>query len=151
MLSAGAAHDLLEQSHGHRIQTGKFFCDRGDGGVGRARRQLILYSSRNGQGGRGGISVKYFGKYRGLVTDNRDPEQMGRIRAKVPDVLGEAETSWAMPCVTLPLSDDVGSALPAIGANVWIEFEQGEPDYPIWSGSYFTGAAETPRSLWNTP
>ena len=95
--------------------------------------------------------MKYFGKYRGLVTDNRDPEQMGRIRARVPDVWGEADTPGAMPCVTLPLSDDVGSALPAIGANVWIEFEQGDPDYPIWSGSYFTGAAETPRSLWNAP
>jgi len=97
------------------------------------------------------MSVKYFGKYRGLVTDNRDPEQMGRIRARVPDVLGEADTPWAMPCVTLPLSDDVGSGLPDIGSNVWIEFEQGDPEYPIWSGCYFTGSAETPRSLWNAP
>jgi uncharacterized protein involved in type VI secretion and phage assembly len=56
-----------------------------------------------------------------------------------------------MPCVPLPLSDDVGSALPAIGANVWIEFEQGDPAYPIWSGCYFNSAAETPRSLWNAP
>jgi hypothetical protein len=97
------------------------------------------------------MSVKYFGKYRGLVTDNRDPEQMGRIRARVPDVLGEADTPWAMPCVALPLSDDVGSGLPEIGANVWIEFEQGDPGYPIWSGCYFTSEAETPRSLWNAP
>src|SRR5205809_7787322 len=78
------------------------------------------------------MSVKYFGKYRGLVTDNRDPEQMGRIRGRVPDVLGEADTPWAMPCVTLPLSNDVGSGLPEIGSNVWIEFEQGDPKYPIW-------------------
>jgi hypothetical protein len=95
--------------------------------------------------------VKYFGKYRGVVIENRDPEQIGRIQAKVPDVLGEEDTPWAMPCVTLPLPDDVGSALPAIGASVWIEFEQGDPDYPIWSGCYFTNSAETPRSLWNVP
>lgn len=95
--------------------------------------------------------VKYFGKYRGVVTENHDPEQTGRIRATVPDVLGEVETSWAMPCVTLPLSDDVGSALPAIGANVWIEFEQGDPEYPIWSGCFFSSSSETPRSLTNAP
>jgi uncharacterized protein involved in type VI secretion and phage assembly len=97
------------------------------------------------------MSVKYFGKYRGVVADNRDPEQMGRIRVKVPDVLGEAESPWAVPCVTPPFSDDVGSGLPEVGANVWIEFEQGDPDYPIWSGRYFTDAAETPRSLQNAP
>jgi hypothetical protein len=95
------------------------------------------------------MSEKYFGKYRGLVTDNRDPEQMGRIRARVPDVFGDADSWWAMPCVSLPLSDDVGSALPAIGANVWIEFEQGNPDYPIWSGCYFSSSGETPRALLN--
>lgn len=95
--------------------------------------------------------MKYFGKYRGVVTDNRDPEQTGRIRATVPEVLGEGETAWAMPCVTLPLSDESGSTLPAIGANVWIEFEHGDPDYPIWSGCFFSSSSETPRSLTNAP
>ena len=75
----------------------------------------------------------------------------GEFAPEYPDVLGEADTPWAMPCVTLPLSDDVGSGLPEIGSNVWIEFEQGDPEYPIWSGCYFTGSAETPRSLWNAP
>jgi len=97
------------------------------------------------------MSEKYCGKYRAVVVDNRDPEQMGRIRAKVSDVLGEADSQWAMPCATLPLFDDVGSGLPQIGANVWIEFEQGDPDYPIWSGCFFTDGAKTPGSLRNAP
>jgi hypothetical protein len=55
--------------------------------------------------------MAYFGKYRGVVTDDRDPEQVGRIRARVPDVLGEADTLWATPCVPLPLSDNIGSRI----------------------------------------
>ena len=95
--------------------------------------------------------MAYFGKYRGVVTQNRDPQQTGRIQVQVPEVLGEVNTAWAIPCVTLPLSDELGSALPSIGAKVWIEFEQGDPSYPIWSGCFFDNTAETPPALQNPP
>src|SRR4030095_9317776 len=74
-------------------------------------------------------SKKYFGKYRGIVTDINDPMMRGRIRARVPNVLGEQESSWAEPCAPFWLF-----ALPTVNAGVWIEFEQGDPDSPIWSG-----------------
>jgi hypothetical protein len=92
----------------------------------------------------GGDGEKYYGKYRGLVLDNVDPMQMGRILAMVPDVSSMLPTSWCMPCV--PGGGLMAGMLvvPSIGAGVWIEFEQGDPDYPIWSGCFWGSAAEVP-------
>ena len=93
------------------------------------------------------MSAKFFGKYRGVVTNNVDPMQIGRVRAQVPDVFGTEESAWAMPSVPSNVSGKVGSFLPKIGAAVWIEFEQGYPDRPIWAGCFYRTAAETPPSL----
>ena len=95
------------------------------------------------------MSTPSFGKYRGVVINNVDPMQLGRIQAQVPDVLGAVASSWAMPCVACGLRKKVGSALPQIGAAVWIEFEHGDPDHPIWTGCFFTNPAETPLALRN--
>jgi hypothetical protein len=77
---------------------------------------------------------KYFGKYRGVVLNNVDPMQMGRLMVEVPDVTGLAPSSWAMPCVPIAGIQNGMVALPIIGSGVWVEFEQGDPDYPIWTG-----------------
>jgi uncharacterized protein involved in type VI secretion and phage assembly len=89
----------------------------------------------------------FYGKFRGVVTDNRDPLQIGRIRARVPDVTGEDETGWAMPCFPAAGQGMGVFALPATGAGVWIEFEHGNPDYPIWSGAWFGNLSELPPEL----
>ncbi|HVS82557.1 MAG TPA: phage baseplate assembly protein V [Pyrinomonadaceae bacterium] len=93
------------------------------------------------------MSQKFFGKYRGVVTNNIDPQQMGRISAQVPAVLGPGQTARALPCVPVGVSKTAGSSLPKVGANVWIEFENGDPDLPIWSGCFFANSGETPASL----
>ena len=78
-----------------------------------------------------------FGKYRGVVSDNKDPEMRGRIKAQVPDVFGDKESTWAMPCAPYA-GDDVGLYLiPPKNASVWIEFEQGDPNCPIWTGCFW--------------
>jgi len=93
----------------------------------------------NGQG------PPFYGKYRGVVTDNRDPRSLGRVRARVPDVLGENESGWAMPAVPYA-GNGVGLfLLPPVGALVWMEFEHGEADYPIWTGCFWA-AGEVPAS-----
>jgi hypothetical protein len=92
----------------------------------------------------GGEGQKYYGKYRGVVIDNVDPLQMGRILATVPDVSTFLPTSWAMPCVPGAGLQAGMLVVPSIGAGVWIEFEQGDPDYPIWTGCYWGSAAEMP-------
>jgi hypothetical protein len=64
------------------------------------------------------MSTKFFGKHRGVVTNNVDPEQMGRVRAQVPDVFGAQESGWAMPCIPCNVPKKVASSLPEIGATV---------------------------------
>lgn len=93
----------------------------------------------NGQG------PPFHGKYRGVVSDNRDPLFLGRVRAKVQDVYGENESGWALPAVPYA-GDGVGLFLiPPTDASVWIEFEHGDPDYPIWSGCFWA-QGEVPAS-----
>jgi len=85
----------------------------------------------------------FFGKYRGKCMNNIDPMQMGRIQVSVPAVLGEGRLSWAMPCAPYA-GPGVGLfAIPPVDANVWVEFEGGNPDYPIWGGCFW-GAGEVP-------
>ena len=94
---------------------------------------------------------KFFGKYRGTVSDINDLMMLGRIKAKVPDVLGDQESSWAMPCAPFGGSSTGFFALPTVNAGVWIEFEQGDPDYPIWSGCWWGSQAEIPPVLLAPP
>ena len=87
---------------------------------------------------------QYFGKYRGTVINNVDPMQMGRIMAQVPDVSNVIPSTWAMPCVPFAGIQSGHFVVPAIGSGVWIEFEHGDADYPIWTGGYWGSAAEVP-------
>ena len=85
------------------------------------------------------VESRYFGKYRGQVTDNNDPDNLGRLRAKVPRVLGDEETGWALPAFIYGGASEQGLyAVPDVGAGVWVEFEGGDLSYPIWTGTWFT-------------
>jgi uncharacterized protein involved in type VI secretion and phage assembly len=97
------------------------------------------------------MSNQFFGKFRGTVTDIQDPLMIGRVRARVPDVLGELDSGWAMPCAPFGGSGMGFFALPTVGAGVWIEFEHGDPDYPIWTGCWFGSVADMPPELLAPP
>ena len=87
----------------------------------------------------------YFGKYRGQVSDNKDPLMLGRIRAKVPAVFGDNESGWALPSAPYAGNGVGFFFIPPVGANVWIEFEAGNPDTPIWAGCFW-GTGEPPKT-----
>ncbi|MCO5212827.1 MAG: phage baseplate assembly protein V [Caldilinea sp.] len=87
----------------------------------------------------------FYGKYRGKVEQNIDPMQQGRIQVSCPAVLGDGSLSWAMPCAPYAGNGVGFFAIPPTGANVWVEFEGGDPDYPIWSGGFW-GPGEAPAS-----
>jgi hypothetical protein len=93
----------------------------------------------------------YYGKYRGLVIENIDPLQIGRILAQVPDVLGETPSTWAMPCVPIAGIQSGLYLVPPIGSQVWIEFEQGNPGYPIWTGGFWGAVADVPSAATTPP
>lgn len=86
---------------------------------------------------------KYLGKYRGKIENNVDLMGLGRVQVSCPAVLGEGTLSWALPCSPYAGKGVGFFALPPSGANIWVEFEAGNPDYPIWSGCFW-GTGEVP-------
>jgi len=78
------------------------------------------------------------------VIENIDPQQIGRVLVEVPDVLGLTPSSWALPCVPAAGIQSGVFVVPPIGSQVWVEFEQGDPDYPIWTGGFWGLVAEVP-------
>jgi len=98
-----------------------------------------------------GAPGRFYGKYRGIVTDNQDPMMLCRIRARVPDVLGDDESGWAMPCAPFGGSQTGFFSIPTQDAGVWIEFEHGDPDYPIWTGCWWGSAEDVPTVLLAPP
>jgi hypothetical protein len=93
---------------------------------------------------------RFYGKYRGLVTDNQDPMQIGRLKASVPAVLGEVTSGWALPCAPYAGTASGFYAIPPVGAGVWIEFEAGDTSRPIWSGAWWA-TGEVPMDEKSTP
>ena len=88
--------------------------------------------------------VKYWGKYRGTVVNNADPQQIGRLLVEVPNVGGLSPKSWAMPCLPMTGKQAGVWVLPQVGNGVWVEFEHGDIDYPIWTGCWYGSVAEVP-------
>jgi uncharacterized protein involved in type VI secretion and phage assembly len=94
---------------------------------------------------------RFLGKYRGMVLNNVDPLQQGRLQVQVPDVSGLAPATWAMPCVPVAGIQNGMFALPIVGSGVWVEFEQGNADHPIWVGCFWGSGAEVPALARATP
>lgn len=107
------------------------------------------------------LEEKRYGKFRGFVVDVADPEKRGRIRLKIPAVLGDAESSWALPCMAFGGGAGFGFfAVPPVDSQVWVEFEEGDINRPIWVGTFWQVADDVPEEaakdepttfLWQTP
>ncbi len=96
------------------------------------------------------VERRFYGKYRGFVVDNADPEQLGRLKLQVPSVLGDkVVTGWAMPCVPYGGAANQGTFfIPENEAGVWVEFEEGDLEFPVWVGSFWSkpgGESELPK------
>lgn len=90
------------------------------------------------------VRSRFYGKYRGTVISTNDLEKRGRLKVSVPAVLGDLQT-WAMPCVPYSGSNAGHYLIPEEGAGVWVEFEGGDPSYPIWVGGFW-GDNDTPKN-----
>jgi hypothetical protein len=98
-----------------------------------------------------GACGRFYGKYRGMVLNNVDPMQRGRLLVQVPDVTQFGPASWAEPCFPGGGLQFGMIAIPIIGSGVWVEFEQGDPDYSLWTGSFLGNAGEFPGLARMTP
>lgn len=76
----------------------------------------------------------FYGKYRGQVVRNRDPERRGRIMVTVPSICTDA---WAMPCTPFAGVGLGVVVVPPVRAAVWVEFEAGDPSKPIVVGYFW--------------
>jgi Type VI secretion system/phage-baseplate injector OB domain len=92
----------------------------------------------------GGDGRTYFGKYRGRVFNNQDPKGLARIQIQVPDVMGLNVSNWAMPCLPFTGLQSGLYVVPPVNAGVWVEFEQGDIDHPVWTGCWWGGPEEVP-------
>jgi len=90
--------------------------------------------------------ARHYGKYRGTVVNNIDPNRLGRLQVDVPAIYGTTTLNWAMPCVPYAGRDQGFYMIPPVGANIWVEFEGGDIDHPIWSGCFW-GTGESPGGL----
>jgi len=88
---------------------------------------------------------RHYGKYRGIVTNNQDPKNLGRIKARVPEILSDVETGWALPCAPYTGNGSGVYAVPEPGAGVWVEFEAGDVSRPVWSGCWW-GENQLPQN-----
>lgn len=82
---------------------------------------------------------RYWGKYRGFVVDNQDPKRLERVKVRVPEILGrEIVTDWAAPNPKYGGLPETGgfSGLP-IGAAVFVEFESGDANRPLVTGTWW--------------
>ena len=83
---------------------------------------------------------KLWGKYRGAVVDNADPKKMARLTLRLINLFGgEYVTGWAMPCLPYGGEQNQGMLfVPEKDSQVWVEFEEGNIDYPVWVGCYWS-------------
>ncbi len=91
------------------------------------------------------MSKKFYGKYRGLVIDNADPTFCGRLVVGVPAVYGDFQSPWALPALPAASLGSGIFSVPAPGASVWVEFERGDPQFPIWTGGFWPNPGESPE------
>src|SRR5262249_19156249 len=107
----------------------------------RVQAELLARSKRSHldspQGAGMSEGKKFYGLYRATVVTNADPQQIGRIQVIVPDVSNVIPTSWAMPCVPIAGKQEGTFMIPQVGAGVWVQFEQGDPDFPVWVGGFW--------------
>ena len=91
-------------------------------------------------------ATKYYGKYRGFVTDVKDPDNRGRVKVTVPSILGEGESQWAEPCFPyVGWADAALIAVPPVGAAIFVEFIEGDASAPVWVGGFIRDPNDMPE------
>ena len=84
------------------------------------------------------VVKRYDAIYRAVVRDNRDPDNLRRLKVSIPQVTGEEITDWIWPVVSTKRP-------PAIGTGIYVFYVGGDPEYPVWIGEF--GKPDTLQGL----
>ena len=84
---------------------------------------------------------RYLGRYRGTVLDVDDPKSLGRVKVRVPEVLGDVDSGWALPAFAATGDGSGIYGIPPVGAGVGVEFEAGDLARPVWVGGWYADGA----------
>jgi uncharacterized protein involved in type VI secretion and phage assembly len=95
--------------------------------------------------------TRYHGLYRGTVVNNVDPMKAGRIWVQVADVAALTPTTWVSPCLPIAGLQSGFFTIPPLQSGVWVFFEQGDINYPVWIGGTWGSAANVPALAQATP
>lgn len=79
------------------------------------------------------LRSRFRGKFSGTVVDNNDSDRDGKLQISLPQILGDTQP-WARPCVPYAAQGLGLFIMPPKGTRVWVEFEDGNLDQPIWTG-----------------
>lgn len=102
---------------------------------------LILNGSSPGETASGRIA---HGLGVGIVTNNVDPEELGRVRVKFPWLADEAESDWARVVAPMAGNGRGFFFLPEVNDEVIVGFEQGDFNKPYVIGALWNGKDATP-------
>jgi uncharacterized protein involved in type VI secretion and phage assembly len=80
--------------------------------------------------------------YRAIVRDSRDPSGKGRIKVSIPSQMGTDASDWVWPVVNAGYV-----VIPKAGDQVWVAYENGDDEVPVWLGA--TNTTQTYDNLIN--
>ena len=84
------------------------------------------------------MNKEYFGVYKGVVCNIKDPEKRGRIKVTCPEVLGATvESAWCDPCVPVAYDGGGDFCIPHIDETVWLMFQGGDSNKPVYFGGWW--------------
>jgi uncharacterized protein involved in type VI secretion and phage assembly len=89
---------------------------------------------------------RIFGVVVGVVTNNQDPDNMGRIKVKFPWLSDEEESHWARVLTPMAGKDRGIYFLPEVDDEVLVAFEHGMIEFPYVIGSLWNGEDAAPAS-----
>jgi len=92
------------------------------------------------------VPGKHFGKYTGIVKDNRDDQNLGQLQVSVPAIFKPDELVTARPALPYGFF-----FVPENEAKVWVEFEGGDPGLPPWTGVQYVPGEWAPEAEADPP
>jgi uncharacterized protein involved in type VI secretion and phage assembly len=94
---------------------------------------------------------RFYSVYRAKVVDNKDPDFLGRIKVSCPYMNRGADLpQWVVPMPSFAGADHGIIFVPEIGEGVWIKFERGDKDYPMYTAQWW-GTGEMPADFKKNP